>query len=118
MCIRDSLHQIGGQLYIEDAGSANGTYVRGNRIAPGQKIAVQSREKIYIGPMPLQIEMSASGAADVVQEEYAPDRWAGRPLYEIEAWSLALQVPDRDNPREMRTLLDSICLLYTSPSPR
>ena len=35
--------------------------------------------------MPLQIEQSASGAAEIVQEEYAADRWAGRPLYEIEA---------------------------------
>ena len=102
------LHQIGGQLFVEDRGSANGTYVRGHRIAPGQKIAVQSGEKIYIGPMPLQIELSGSGAVDVVQEEYSADRWQGRPLYEIEAWSLKLEVPDRDNPREMKALLDDV----------
>ncbi|AUX31050.1 MULTISPECIES: FHA domain-containing protein [Sorangium] len=102
------LHSINGQLYVEDRGSANGTYVRGNRIAPGQKIAVQSGEKIYIGPMPLQIEMGGAGAVEVVQEEYAADRWAGRPLYEIEAWSLVLQVPDRDNPQEQKTLLDNV----------
>ncbi|WP_437639008.1 FHA domain-containing protein [Sorangium sp. So ce854] len=102
------LHSINGQLYVEDRGSANGTYVRGNRIAPGQKIAVQSGEKIYIGPMPLQIEMGGAGAVEVVQEEYSADRWAGRPLYEIEAWSLSLQVPDRDNPQEQKTLLDNV----------
>jgi ABC-type multidrug transport system ATPase subunit/pSer/pThr/pTyr-binding forkhead associated (FHA) protein len=102
------LHQVNGQLYVEDRGSANGTYVRGQRIAPNQKIAVQSGEKIYIGPMPLQIEISGSGAAEIVQEEYSADRWAGRPLYEIEAWSLVLDVPDRDNPREMKTLLDNV----------
>lgn len=102
------LHQIDGRFFLEDRGSANGTYVRGQRIPSGQKIAVQSGEKIYIGPMPLQIELSASGAADIVQEEYAPERWAGKPLYEIEAWSLVLQVPDRDNPREMKTLLDDV----------
>ncbi|WP_437290355.1 FHA domain-containing protein [Sorangium sp. So ce406] len=102
------LHSISGQLYVEDRGSANGTYVRGNRIAPGQKIAVQSGEKIYIGPMPLQIEMGGAGAVEVVQEEYSADRWAGRPLYEIEAWSLSLQVPDRDNPQEQKTLLDNV----------
>ena len=102
------LHQAGGQIYIEDRGSGNGTYVRGQRIPAGQKIAVQSGEKIYIGPMPLQIELSGSGAADVVQEEYSADRWAGKPLYEIEAWSLLLQVPDRDNPSEMKTLLDNV----------
>lgn len=102
------LHQIEGKLYIEDRNSANGTYVRGQRIASGQKISVQSGEKIYVGPMPLQIELGASGAADVVQEEYAADKWAGRPLYEIEAWSLRLEVPDRDNKSEMKVLLDDV----------
>lgn len=102
------LHQINGQLFIEDRGSANGTYVRGHRVSPGQKIAVQNGEKIFIGPMPLKIEISGAGAADLVQEDYSADRWAGRPLYEIEAWSLVLDVPDRENPREMKTLLDNV----------
>ncbi len=102
------LHNVGGQLYIEDRGSANGTYVHGHRIAPGQKIPVQSGEKIYIGPMPLQIEVNAAGAAEVFQEQDPADKWQGKPLYEIEAWSLTLQVPDRDNPREMKTLLDEV----------
>lgn len=102
------LHHVGGQYYVEDRGSANGTYVRGQRIAPGQKIAVQSGEKIYIGPMPLQVEFSGKGNVEVVQEEYSADRWAGKPLYEIEAWSLVLDVPDRDNPSEMKTLLDNV----------
>ncbi len=103
-----ALHRVNGQLFVEDKGSANGTFVRGHRIPRGQKIGVQSGEKIYIGPMPLQIEQSASGAAEIVQEEYSADRWAGRPLYEIEAWSLVLEVPDRDNPREMKALLENV----------
>lgn len=102
------LHQIGGSIFIEDRGSANGTYVNGQRIASGQKVAVQSGQKIYIGPMPLQIEMSATGAADVVQEEYSADKWAGKPLYEIEAWSLVLEVPDRDDTSQMKRLLDEV----------
>jgi ABC transport system ATP-binding/permease protein len=102
------LHRVQGQLFVEDRGSANGTFVRGHRIAPGQRVAVQSGEKIYIGPMPLQIEQNAAGAAEIVQEAYAADRWAGRPLYEIEAWSLLLEVPDRDNPAEMKVLLDNV----------
>ncbi len=102
------LHNVSGRLFIEDRGSANGTYVHGHRIAPGQKIPVQSGEKIYIGPMPLQIEVSASGAAEVYQEQDAGDKWQGKPLYEIEAWSLTLQVPDRDNPKEMKILLDDV----------
>ena len=102
------LHNVGGKLFIEDRGSANGTYVHGHRLAPGQKIPVQSGEKIYIGPMPLQIEVNAAGAAEVFQEQDPADKWQGKPLYEIEAWSLTLQVPDRDNPREMKTLLDEV----------
>ena len=31
----------------------------------------------------------------------------GRPLYEIEAWDLVIQVPDRDNPSETKTLARS-----------
>ena len=102
------LHRINGQLFVEDRGAANGTFVRGHRIPRGQKIGVQSGEKIYIGPMPLQIEQNASGAAEIVQEEYSADRWAGKPLYEIEAWSLLLEVPDRDNPKEMKALLENV----------
>lgn len=102
------VHNQGGQLFVEDRGSANGTYVRGHRVAPGQRIAIQSGEKFFIGPMPLQIELAASGAVEVVQEEYSADRWAGKPLYEIEAWSLVLEVPDRDNPAEMKRLLDDV----------
>ncbi len=102
------LHRNNNQLFVEDRGSANGTFVRGHRIAPGQRVAVQSGEKIYIGPMPLQIEQGAGGAAEIVQEEYSADRWAGRPLYEIEAWSLLLEVPDRDNAGDMKVLLDNV----------
>ncbi len=102
------VHNQNGQLFVEDRGSANGTYVRGHRAPPGQRIAIQSGEKFFIGPMPLQIELAASGQVEVVQEEYSADRWAGKPLYEIEAWSLVLEVPDRDNPSEMKRLLDDV----------
>lgn len=97
----------GAQLYLEDRGSANGTFVRGKRIAPGQKVPVQSGEKVYVGPMPLLIQMSgAAGAAEVLIDDQS--QWAGQPLYEIEAWDLFLEVPDRDNPAEMKVLLDHV----------
>ncbi|MCB9584442.1 MAG: FHA domain-containing protein [Polyangiaceae bacterium] len=99
------LHKIQGQLYLEDRGSANGTYVRGQRIPPGQKVPVQSGEKVFIGPMPLLIQEEAQEVAVVVEDSA---QWAGRPLYEIEAWDLVIQVPDRDNPKELKTLLDHI----------
>ena len=33
--------------------------------------------------------------------------WAGRPLYEIEAWSLLLEAPDADDSSAMKVLLDT-----------
>ncbi len=99
------LHSIGGQLFLEDRSSANGTYVRGQRLAPGQRVPVQNGEKVFIGPMPLVLAVSGRGV-EVIVEDQAD--WAGRPLYEIEAWDLVSQVPDRDNPSELKTLLDHV----------
>jgi ABC transport system ATP-binding/permease protein len=99
------LHSIGGQLFLEDKSSANGTYVRGQRIPPGQRVPVQNGEKVFIGPMPLVLQVSGQ-EVEVVVEDHVD--WAGRPLYEIEAWDLVCQVPDRDNPSELKTLLDHV----------
>ncbi|HEY3233676.1 MAG TPA: FHA domain-containing protein, partial [Polyangiaceae bacterium] len=99
------LHSIDGQLFIEDRGSANGTYVRGQRIPRGERVPVSSGEKVFIGPMPLLLQVHDREVA-VVVEDVA--QWAGRALYEIEAWDLVLQVTDRDNPGELKTLIDHI----------
>ena len=87
--------------------------MRGQRIPPGQRVPVQNGEKIYIGPMPLLIQplQGADGGHEVVIEDAG--QWAGRPLYEIEAWDLFLEVPDRDNPCESRR-----CCSITSLSRR
>jgi ABC-type multidrug transport system ATPase subunit/pSer/pThr/pTyr-binding forkhead associated (FHA) protein len=95
----------GDQLFLEDRGSANGTFVRGQRLAAGQRVPVQSGEKVFIGPMPLVIHFGDS-RVNVVVEDQAD--WAGRPLYEIEAWDLFLQVPDRDDKAQMKVLLDHV----------
>ncbi len=102
------VEQHNDQLYVVDRGSANGTYVRGQRVARGQKVPIEPGEKIYIGPMPLQLHISASGAVEVYHEAYAEAQWAGRPLYEVEAWSLFLEVPDRDDKTQMKVLLDNV----------
>jgi ABC-type multidrug transport system ATPase subunit/pSer/pThr/pTyr-binding forkhead associated (FHA) protein len=99
------LHRVGGQLFLEDRGSANGTYVRGARIPPGTRVPVSHGEKVFIGPMPLLIQLEAEHVAVVVEDQAD---WAGKPLYEIEAWDLVMQVPDRDNPGELKTLLDHV----------
>jgi ABC-type multidrug transport system ATPase subunit/pSer/pThr/pTyr-binding forkhead associated (FHA) protein len=102
------VESVGGRLYVMDRGSANGTYVRGHRVAPGQNVEIQSGEKVYVGPMPLQLVMGEGGQVEVYNEAYAEKRWEGRPLYEIEAWSLFLQVPDRDDKSKDKVLLDNI----------
>lgn len=100
------LIRVGDQLFLEDRGSANGTYVRGQRIAPNQRVPVANGEKVFIGPMPLLLQIDAQELAVVIEDQQAD--WAGRPLYEIEAWDLVIQVPDRDNPSELKTLLDHV----------
>lgn len=95
----------GGSLFLEDLGSGNGTFVRGQRIARGQRVPVQNGEKVFIGPMPLVIQIAGKQVNVVVEDQAS---WAGKPLYEIEAWDLFLQVPDRDNPAEMKVLLDHV----------
>ncbi|MBM4358241.1 MAG: FHA domain-containing protein [Deltaproteobacteria bacterium] len=97
-----------GRVFVTDLGSANGTYVNGHRLPPGQKVEIANGQKIYVGPMPLQLQLGAGGAFEVVNEAYAEERWAGRPLYEIEAWQLYLEVPDRDDKAKMKVLLDNV----------
>jgi ABC-type multidrug transport system ATPase subunit/pSer/pThr/pTyr-binding forkhead associated (FHA) protein len=99
------LHQMDAGLFIEDKGSANGTFVRGQRIPANQRIAVKPGEKVFIGPMPLRIQSEAREIAVVIDDAAS---WEGRPLYEIEAWDLLLEVPDRDRPGQMKVLLDHV----------
>ena len=100
------LHKVGNDLFIEDKGSANGTYVRGQRIPANQRVPVSNGEKVFIGPMPLVLQMEGANEVAVVVEDEG--QWAGKPLFEIEAWDLMVQVPDRDNPSAMKTLLDHV----------
>ncbi|MEN9578946.1 MAG: hypothetical protein RJA70_1955, partial [Pseudomonadota bacterium] len=102
------LHRVEGKLFIEDRGSANGTFVHGQRIAPGQKIPVSAGEKVFIGPMPLLLQQQEAEEQVAVVIEDRHEDWSGRPLYEIEAWDLILDVPDRDNPSAMKRLLNRV----------
>lgn len=95
----------GEQMFIEDLRSANGTFVRGARIKPGQRIQIQNGEKVQIGPMPLLVQITGQQVNVVVEDA---QNWAGKPLYEIEAWDLFLEVPDRDHKGQMKCLLDHV----------
>ncbi|MEO6419478.1 MAG: FHA domain-containing protein, partial [Polyangiaceae bacterium] len=96
----------GDQLFLEDLRSANGTFVRGQRLDPGGKVPITNGEKVFIGPMPLLIHIVGQQINVVVEDQQAS--WAGKPLYEIEAWDLFLEVPDRDQKGTMKTLLDHV----------
>ncbi|CAN5243491.1 FHA domain-containing protein [soil metagenome] len=98
--------QQNGQLFLEDLRSANGTFVRGQRIPPGQKVPIANGEKVFIGPMPLLVNIAGQQVNVVVEDQQAS--WAGKPTYEIEAWDLLLEVPDRDNKGSMKVLLDHV----------
>jgi ABC transport system ATP-binding/permease protein len=96
----------GGQLLLEDLGSANGTFVRGQRVGRGQRVPVANGEKVFIGPMPVLINIAGQQVNVVVEDQQAS--WAGKPLYEIEAWDLFLEVQDRDDKSKMKVLLDHV----------
>ncbi len=96
----------GEQLFLEDKGSANGTFVRHQRVTPGQRIPISNGEKVFIGPMPVIIQIAGARLNVVVEDQQ--QNWAGKPLYEIEAWDLFLEVPDRDQKGQMKTLLDRV----------
>ncbi|HEY1960554.1 MAG TPA: FHA domain-containing protein [Polyangiaceae bacterium] len=95
----------GEALYIQDLRSANGTFVRGARVPPGQRVPIQNGEKVQIGPMPLLVQIAGQQVNVVVEDA---QNWAGKPLYEIEAWDLLLDVPDRDRRGQTKTLLDHV----------
>jgi ABC-type multidrug transport system ATPase subunit/pSer/pThr/pTyr-binding forkhead associated (FHA) protein len=99
------LHKQGNDLFLEDRGSQNGTFVRGERIAPGKRVPVQHGEKVFIGPMPLLLSAEEREVAVVIEDS---ESWEGRPLYEIEAWDLLMEVPDRDNAGHSKVLLDHV----------
>lgn len=99
--------KVGEQLFLEDRGSANGTFVRGQRLMPGQRVQVANGEKVFLGPMPLVLEFGAGGKVGLAVEDEKPN-WAGRPLYEIEAWDLSLEVQDRDDKSKQKVLLDHV----------
>ena len=100
------LMKRGDKLFIEDRRSANGTWVRGQRVQPGVPVEVMNGEKVFIGPMPLVIQIEAGGGGQIVIEDVG--QWAGRPLFEVEGWRLRVDVPDREDPSVTRTLLDDV----------
>ena len=101
------LTAVGQQLFLEDAGSELGTSVRGTRLKPGQKAKVSDGERVRFGPMPALLKIK-DNEVDVVVEDH--EGWAGRPLFNIAAAAVTVQVADRDNASQTKTILESVSL--------
>jgi len=48
------LEFINGQVVVTDLGSANGTYVAGNRLEANQPFALKKGEELIVGRLPIQ----------------------------------------------------------------
>jgi ABC-type multidrug transport system ATPase subunit/pSer/pThr/pTyr-binding forkhead associated (FHA) protein len=101
-----ALIKRGGKLFLQDLRSANGTFVKGHRLPPGGEMEVANGEKVMIGPRPLIIQLEGDNA-QVVSPDVQGD-WGNRPQYELEAWGLVVEVPDRDDPSVMKRLLNEV----------
>lgn len=94
-----------GNILVGDLGSTNGTYVNGQRLAPGQPMAVPPGTKIFVGPYPMIVDLQGNAITAYIEQENA--QWTGN-LVEVEALDLHLEVPDRDKPGTMKTLLNHV----------
>jgi len=99
------LISAGAQLLLEDRGSELGTYVRGSRLKPGQRVPVEDGERVSFGPLTSILHYEGS-SVELLLEGQAD--WAGRPLLEIEARHLSVEVPDRDAPGKNKLLLEDV----------
>jgi ABC-type multidrug transport system ATPase subunit/pSer/pThr/pTyr-binding forkhead associated (FHA) protein len=99
------LVKIGQQVFLEDAGSELGTFVRGSRLRKGQRARVDDGDLVRFGPMPALLTVSGE-SVDVVVEDH--EGWEGRPLFEVEARDVAVVVRDRNDKNQQKALLDSV----------
>lgn len=76
------------------------------RIQPGVPVQVQNGEKVSTARCRSSSRSRRTAAGRLSSRTSVS--WAGRPLFEVEAWRLNVQVPDRDDPGVMRTLLDDV----------
>ena len=94
-----------GMIAVTDYGSTNGTHVGGKRIPPNLPVKIKPGDKIFVGPYPLYLGLEG-GTVKAWADTDRPD-WSGN-LFEIEAWDLLLEVPDRDNKAAKKVLLDHV----------
>ncbi len=94
-----------GMLAVTDLGSTNGTHVEGKRIPPNTPVRIKAGDRIFVGPYAIYLGIENNSVRAWVDSENAD--WSGN-LVEIEALDLFLEVPNRENKAEKKTLLDHV----------
>jgi ABC transport system ATP-binding/permease protein len=100
-----TLYSIQGQLFLEDVGSELGTIVRGEPLNRGQRVLVERGETIQFGPLLTTLEHKEGALSLLVVDD---EGWIGKPLLEVEADQLTVQVQDRLSPGLPKTILDRV----------
>lgn len=99
------LVKLGAQIFLEDAGSELGTFVRGSQLRSGQRARVEDGEIVRLGPVRAVLRVSGDSVNVEIEDQ---EGWIGRPLFEIEARGVSVVVPDRENKKQSKVLLEDI----------
>ncbi len=54
----------GGQHFVEDLGSSNGTYLNGRRLPPRTRVPLTDRDSVQVGPYLFALRETANGGTD------------------------------------------------------
>lgn len=99
------LIELDQQIFVEDLGSEPGTFVRGSRVRAGQRAQVTHGERIYFGPIPTILHAEEETVSLIVEDQKG---WAGRPLFDVAAAGISVEVPDRNHPGKRKQLLSDV----------
>lgn len=99
------LIHVDDQIFVEDLGSEPGTFVRGSRVRPAQRAQVGDGERILFGPIPTLLQIKDGNLQLLVEDQKG---WAGRPLFDLAAAGITVEVPDRDHPKQRKQLLRDV----------
>ncbi|MFO0606535.1 MAG: ATP-binding cassette domain-containing protein [Polyangiales bacterium] len=97
----------GANLLVGDLGSTNGTYINGQRLAPGQPVTVPPKTRVFIGPYPVIVDLVGNNVSAYVEQQ-ENQQFESANLVSIEALDILLKVPDRENSSKDKILLNHV----------
>lgn len=100
------LVKIDQQVFVEDSGSELGTQVRGSRLKPGQRAQLNDGQRIHFGPIATIVQLGDEDSVQLIVEDRKG--WAGRPLFDVAAAGISVEVPDRDDSSKKKQLLRDV----------